>query len=357
MRRGTATRTGEAIDREAGFLGTQIGSNTQEDGFAFTFSTTQRFYEPALRIAADVIRNPSFPETEVAREKALQVAAIRRVFDSSVERPMQLFRTAMYGEHPYGLPELGTEQTVATFDRAKLESWWRGMISADRTMIVVVGDVDASDVRRVMEEQFGKLPVMMQTMIAPPEPKLPTSPREATEQRDRKQTAMVVGFPTVPPADPQWPAFRLMQAVTSGLGGTFFAELRGRQSLAYTVNATPMSFAQYGAFRGYLAGEASKEATAKAALLAEMRKLQGEGIQEPNLARAKAYYTGATLIAMETNVNRAVDYGRSYVLGVPLDHTDRVLKQVPGITSSDLRSAAKKYMAGDNYVYAAVRGK
>lgn len=357
MRRGTATRSGEAIDREIGFLGAQIGTGTWEDGFAFSFSTAQRFYEPALRIAADVIRNPSFPEAEVAREKGLQQAALRRLFDSSTERPMQLFRTAMYGDHPYGLPEMGTEQSLASIDRAALEAWWRGMISADRALVVVVGDASAADIRRVMEEQLGKLPTVMQAMVMPPEPKLPTTPREMTEQRDRKQTAMVIGFPTVPPADPQWPAFRLMQSVTTGLSGTFFAELRGRQSLAYTVSAVPVSFARYGAFRGYLAGEASKEATAKAALLKEMRKLQGEGIQADELARAKAYYLGSTRMVLETNVARANDFGRSFVLGVPLDHTEQTLAIIPKLTVADLQNAAKRYMGGENYVYAAVRGK
>ncbi len=357
MRRGTAGRSGEAIDREIEFLGTQLSVSTQDDGFGFWFSTVGRFYEPALRIAADVLLNPAFPESELAREKALQVAAIKRSYDSSTERPMQLFRSAMYGDHPYGLPELGTEASLETLDRAALQRWWKQAVAADRALIVVVGDAAAEDVRRVMQARLAGLSRSAGPLALPPPPRLPSSPREALEQRDRKQTAMVIGFPTVPPASADWPAFRLMQAVTTGLSGTFFAELRGRQSLAYTVSAVPISFASQGAFRGYLAGDASKERQAHAALLKEMRRLQDDGITAEEVARAQAYYAGSMRLSLETNASRAADHARSYVLGLPLDHTERTLRHMPSLGVDDLRSVARRYLGGENYVYAAVRGK
>ncbi|MEO5692625.1 MAG: pitrilysin family protein [Usitatibacter sp.] len=357
MRRGTASRSGEAIDREIEFLGSQLNVVTQDDGFGVWFSTVGRFYEPALRVASDVLLNPAFPEAELAREKGLQSAAIKRSYDSSTERPLQLFRSAMYGDHPYGLPELGTEATVSALDRAALQLWWKQTVAADRALIVVVGDASARDVRRVIEERLGAMARSAGPLPVLAAPVLPKAPREALERRDRKQTAMVIGFPTVPPSSSDWPAFRLMQSLTSGLSGTFFAELRGRQSLAYSVNAVPISFASQGAFRGYLAGDASKEKQAREGLLKEMRKLQGEGITADDVARAKAYYAGSMRRGLETNAARAADYARSYVLGVPLDHTEKMLGVMPGLSVADLQGAAKRYLGGDNYVYAAVRGK
>jgi predicted Zn-dependent peptidase len=152
MRRGTATRSGEAIDREIEFFGTQLGLVSQPDGFGFTFSSAGHFYEPAMRVVADVLLNPAFPDDGIAREKALQVAALRRSMDSSTERPEQLLRAALFGDHPYGLPDRGTEATIASFDRAALQAWWKAHVAADRALVVVVGNVDAADVKRVMEE-------------------------------------------------------------------------------------------------------------------------------------------------------------------------------------------------------------
>ncbi|HYC38080.1 MAG TPA: pitrilysin family protein [Usitatibacter sp.] len=357
MRRGTGSRSAEAIDREIEFLGTQIGTQTWEDGFGFSFNTVTHFYEPALAIAADVLANPTFPADGLAREKALQVAALRRSLDSSTERPLQIFRAAAFPGHPYGLNDRGTEQTVASLDRAALEAWWRASVVADRALVVVVGNVDAEAVRRVMEDRLAKLPRSSAALRPLPAIAPPSSARESVEERDRRQTAMVIGFPAVAPSHPDWHGLRLLQAHTSGLSGTFFRQLRSRQSLAYTVFAGPQPYAQQSMFIGYLAGEASKEREARASMLAEMRKLQGDGIDPEDLARAKSFFLGSTRIGRESSGAIAAEYGRNYVLGVPLDNVDRTLAAVPGYSADDLRAVARRYLAGDNYVYAAVRGK
>ncbi|HUP29581.1 MAG TPA: pitrilysin family protein [Usitatibacter sp.] len=357
MRRGTASRSAEAVDRDIEFLGGRLGSITQPDGFGFTFDSVARFYEPALRVVADVLLNPSFPAQEITREKALQLAALRRSQDSSLERPEQLLRAAMFGGHPYGLSDRGTEATLSALDRPALQVWWKSNVAGERAMIVVVGNVSAEDVRRVMEEQLAALPRSAPDGSPAVARAVPDAPRESIEERDRKQTAMMIGFPIVSASHPDWPALRMIQAVTSGLSGTFFAELRSRQSLAYTVFARPQSFARQGLFVGYLAGDASKEAQARAALLAEIRKLQGEGIKADDLARAKAFYAGSTRRSREGNAPLVIEYGGNYLLGLPLDNVDRILAAVPGLTVADLQRVAREQLAGDNYVYAAVRGK
>ena len=356
MRRGTASRSAEAIDREIEFLGTQVSAYTQDDGFGFGFDTLTRFFEPALAVAVDVMLNPTFPEEGIAREKALQVAALRRSLDSAIERPLQLFRSAMFPGHPYGLPEHGTEATIASLDRAALQGWWKSSLAADRALIVVVGNADAEDVRRVVEDKLAALPRTVGTLAAAPAPRPPAAMTEAIEVRDRKQTAMVIGFPAAAPASTDWHALRLAQSMASGLSGTFFRELRSRQSLAYVVFAGPQGHAQQGTFFGYLAGEAAKEQTARNALLAELRKLRDAGVREEDLARAKSYFAGSTRIGRESSSALAGEYGRNYVLSVPLDHVDLTLRTVPGISVADLRAVAQRYFSGDNYVYAAVRG-
>lgn len=357
MRRGTATRTGEQIDRELEFYGTQIGTVGYEDGFGFTFTTTTALYDPVLGIVADVLGNPAFPADGVAREKGVQLAAIRRSFDSSIERPLQLFREAMYPGHPYGLPELGTEATLAKMDRDALREWWKRSVAMDRALIVVVGDVDAQDVKRVLEQRLAAMPRSAAPLPPIPAVMPPKGVREEVEQRERRQTAMVVAFPAVPPSHPDWNALRLLQSLTSGLAGTIFEELRSRQSLAYVTFARPITFAGHGAFIGYLAGDAAKEPAARAGLLTELRKLGGEGVQPAELERAKSALVGNARINRETAGARVAEYGRNYVLGLPLDAFDRTLAEVPRLTVDDLRRVGKTYFAGEDYVFAAVRGK
>jgi zinc protease len=301
--------------------------------------------------------HPSFPEDQVTREKALQLAALRRSLDDARERPLQLYRAAMFPGHPYGLPDRGDEKTLAKIDRAALQAWWKASVAADRMLVVVVGNVDPEDVRRKLDEKLSGLARSGAKLAPPPVPAPPAEVRESVEQRDRKQTAMIAAFPGPAPSEPSWHAFRLLQYVTSGLSGTFFRELRARRSLAYSVSAAPQAYAGAGTFITYLASEAGKEEVARRSMLAEIHKLQGEGDTEADVARAKPYFAGTTRIARETTGARVTEYGRNYVLSVPLDHVDRTLEAASRLGVEDLRAAARRYLAGDNYVFAAVRGK
>jgi zinc protease len=356
LRRGTRSRTGPVIDRELDFHGAQLAPIVADDGFGFQLEALTTQYEQALDLLADVLLHPAFAERGLALEKSVQAAAIRRQMDSSSERPLQLFRAAMYPGHPYGLPELGTEASLGSLDRAAVQGWWQGAVAADRATILVVGNIDAEDARRVVEAKLAALPRTGAALRPlPPAPK-PTRVVESVEQRDRKQTSMVVAFPAVPLAHPDWAALRLLQSVTSGLSGTFFAELRGRQSLAYTVGARPVAFAQQGSFAGYLACEASKEAAARTGLVGEIHRLAGDGVQAADLARAQSYFSGSTRIARESNSALAREYATNVIADLPLDRVDRLLVEVPRLTVDQMRVVARRYLAGEDYVYAAVRG-
>lgn len=357
MRRGTRTRTGEQIDREIEFLGTALGIAVDEDFFGFSVDVLQPYFPAALSLLADVVLAPTFAPEGVEEEKYLQLAAIRRGLDSSSDRPFQLFFSTFYGNHPYALPDSGFLSSVEILGSHDLRDWYEQNVAADAALIVIVGDVVADDVYAVMEKTFAKLPKSVALRPAIPQVIPPQTQIEITETRNRKQTAVVIGYQTVPPPHPDWIPLRVLQDVTSGLAGTFFAELRGKRSLAYTVFAGDSSRQFAGAFVGYIASEASKEEAARKGLIDEMKRLGTDGIQPEDLARAKSYLSGATKIRLQTNSSLAAEIAQNYLYGLGLDFTERFLDRVHGVTLDELRAIAKKYLSHDNYTVATLRGK
>lgn len=357
MRRGTSMRSGEQIDREIEFLGTQLGIVIDEDYFGFKLDIIQKHLPAGLGILADVICNPVFPDEGLAEEKHLQLASIQRSYDSSSDRPFQLFSSAYYGNHPYGLPETGFASSVDPILAEDLRGWYRETIVADDALLVVVGDVRSDDVHALMESSLGSIgPRPGRRPLVPPV-MIPQARLEVIEHRDRKQSAVVVGFPTVPPKHPDWIVLRLIQDITSGLAGTFFAELRARRSLAYTVFAGDSSRDLAGTFVGYIASDASKEFEAKEGLIAEIHRLGTDGIKPEDLERARSYATGSMRIRLQTNSSLASEITQNYLFGLGLDFTDRFLERIRTLTLDEVRDVAKKYLSRDNYTVATLRGK
>jgi zinc protease len=355
MARGTTSRTAEEINQQIEFLGSRIGSVVGDDYFGFSISIPQKSYRGGLEILADVVLRPTFPEEDVREERHQQLAAIRRSLDSSQVRAQQLAERALFGNHSYALPPEGFPSSLQHLDSAALRDWWSSQVTGDGALIVVVGDIATADAISAVTAAFEGLPKRTAVRkVTSPEP--PSTRVALTEFRDRRQSAIMIAFPTVTPSHPDWPALRLLQNVTSGLAGTFFAELRGRRSLAYTVYARDSARVQGGSFVAYLASDSSKEEEARTALLAEIRKLSGDGIRDDDVERAKRHFAGVTRIRLQTNSALASELVWNHFFGVGHDFTEKLLARTNELQSDDLRAAAKKYLSGEEFAIGVMSG-
>ncbi|MFA6959013.1 MAG: pitrilysin family protein [Thermoanaerobaculia bacterium] len=357
LKRGTRRRSREEIDREIEYLGTQIGIAFDDDYFGVSLDILRRHFPAGLDLLAETLLEPAFPAAEVEKAKKLQIASIRRSLDSSSERPFQLFRQAFYRHHPYAFPDAGFAPTVEALGRDELVAWHASAVTADAALIVVAGDVDPDDVHESMAARFGALPGSSAIRTAVPGFEPVASRTEIIESRDRRQSAIVAGFPTVTPTHPDWVAFRVLQDVVSGLSGTLFAELRGRRSLAYSVYAGDASHELAGAFVGYIASDASKDDEAREALIAEMRRFAVDGFDADDVARGRAHLAGAMRIRLQTSAAIRGEIAENYLFGLGTDFTERFLERVHSVGLEELRDVARRYLTGDNVVVATMRGR
>lgn len=357
MRRGTTTRSAEQIDREIEFLGTQIGSELQRDYFGYSVDVVSRNVGAAVALLADVVLNPTFPAKGVEEEKHLQKAAIRRNADSSQVRPTQLMYEAMYRNHPYALPAEGYVSSVDATSADALRAWWRDHVTADDALIVIAGDIHADDAKRMAEQAFGNLQKRVAPRATNALPLTAQGRSDVVEYRDRKQSAIAIGFPAVRYDDADYVPLRLLQQITSGISGTLFSELRGKRSLAYTVFSQVTSSEQGGAYWAYMATDAAKEEDARKGLLSELRRHAQDAFTEAHLARAKSSLAGTVKLQRQTNAAHVFEVARDHFLGLGLGFSDRLLADAQKQTVDDVKKAAAKYVGGENYVMAIVRGK
>lgn len=357
MRKGTTLRSGEEMDRQIEFLGTEFNITLEPDYFGMGLDIQRGNYGAGLALLAEVLRAPAFEDKGVQQERSQQLAAIKRNYDSATARPVQMAFETMYPGHPYGLPSTGYPSSLADLGSKDLREWHKERVNAQDAVFVVVGDITLQAARQMIEDQFAWLPqrTTEREALKPAAP--PTSRLEVAEYRDRKQSAIVYLFPTVPRTNKDWPALRLLGNVTSGLAGTFFADLRGKRSLAYTVFAQDNSRATDGLFLAYIATDAKKEETAKTALLEEVRRLAKDEFDAADVQRAKSYYAGSTRINRETNAALSRELATNAMFGLELDFTDRLLATTAALSLEDLRAVSAKYLLGDGFVGAVQKGK
>ena len=91
-------------------MGSQLASATGRERTVLNAETLSRHWPNALEIIADLVRNPTFPESELSRIRTERLTAQRRIRDDPAALAGRVTSPLLYGsETPYGHPLSGTE--------------------------------------------------------------------------------------------------------------------------------------------------------------------------------------------------------------------------------------------------------
>lgn len=353
--KGTATRTAEEF--AAGFesLGTRLNWIYGADYWGYAFRVLNDRFEEALGLFADVLHNAAFDPEEVAREKEAISAEIRRSFDNSMDRSLDLLDEAAYGTHPYGLPERGSIASLQEIRVDDLKAWHERM-GHTAPFVGAAGAMDPERIRAVVSHALntsgtglffgdGKAPEGLAGVV------------ERVETRDRNQTAASIGFFTVPADSDDRFALDALASVLSGLGGRLFAEVRGRQGLAYTVSAWHTVRKDAGMFTVYTATDPGNEDRARASIFDELEKVRQDLVTAEELDRVRTFIAGAKSISLQASFALASDLCRNAVYGRPEEASDYYVQRIQSLTREDLQDAAQRYLLPDRYAAGILRGK
>jgi len=356
MIKGSATRDARQVALQIEGLGSSIDRLIDEDYFGFAVSILSKHARRGFDILMDLVRRPAFRHEEIDKERSLQLAAQESIKDQSLPFTFQLFRQAAFGSHPYALPSFGLMVPVQSMKRENLVRWHRAMVRPATMAVAVVGDLEeqeaidmvgSSIVDWVQEGHGEKDPGQLVAWGA----------SEVVESRRRQQTAQVIGFPTPGLQTPERFSLDIVQAVTSGLGGRFFEEVRGKRGLAYAVHAFNYHKVAGGAFTVYLATSPTDETEARRVLFQEIARLRHEGPRAEEVERAARYVRGSHAIALQGNAQRAYRFTDAEVRGIGMEAVQVYPERIASVGFDDVHDAIWRYLDPDHCAMGVLRGE
>jgi zinc protease len=222
---------------------------------------------------------------------------------------------------------------------------------ARRALIAVCGDVDAEEVRRVLDRALREwrpgsdLPYT--TPVLPPR-----APRAALFAAEREQVHVFLGHLGIPRNEPDYPALVVMDHVLGtgpGFTNRCAMKLRDELGLAYTVtaNITASAGVYPGTFTAYIGTSPDKVATAVAGFVREMRRMQDEPVGEAELAVAKSYVVGSFALSFQRAARRAAFMILAERFGLPADYLERAPLTFAAVSADDVQRAARKHLHPD----------
>lgn len=155
---GTTTRDSTAIARAREELGAEFGSSSSADRTTVTLSVPSANLAPAADLFADVIRNPAFADSEVARVRTSQLAGIAQELTNPDGIANRVVPQYLWGPaSPYTKSGAGggDPRAVAALTPADLRAFQQAWLRPDKAKIFITSDRPLAEVKQVLEVEFG----------------------------------------------------------------------------------------------------------------------------------------------------------------------------------------------------------
>jgi predicted Zn-dependent peptidase len=278
---GTSTRSSTQIADESEFIAARPNIGVDRENVVASTDALTRHWPKALELLADVLINPTFPETEFERVQRERLTDLRRLKDDANAIADRVANGLLFGQHtPQGHPISGREAAVGAFTRDEIREHHRRMLLERHPIFVVVGDVAAEEAAREIEAAFRGWPAPAATGS----PQLDGARRGGTtiylvDKPSAPQSVINAGHLTVARTHPDYAALVVMNMA---FGGQFTARLNMnlREDKGYTYGYRSR-FDWRKAHSAYAAGGSVQTAVTRESVyetLKEFRDLAGERV-------------------------------------------------------------------------------
>lgn len=338
-----STEISHLVESMAGSLSGFAGRNTM----GLQMKGLSRFFGESFDIFADCLVNPTFPEAEFEREQYLHLERIKNRRDSLGKVNYDQFCSLFFGDHPYGLPSVGTPKSIGNIDREGLAEHYQNHVRSDRLVLSVVGDVDRSQVINLAEQNLVGTDSTTSANgdISDYESRNDVSVEIGELQKE--QAFLTVGFDAPWIGDEDYYGLRVLNSILSGQGGRLFYELRDRQSLAYSVFARALLGLDASALMVHMGTSPSKLQKAIGGIRREIEKLREGDITQEEIDRAKQYIIGSHDIGLQKYSSRAKQMGLDELYGLGYRHLERFPDKIETVDQTELQHLVDTYLNPD----------
>ena len=355
MVKGTSSYSALRFAQATEDLGASVAVNAGLEAMSWSLSVPSRHFEAALSLLAEAVQRPVFPVDALETERAVAIAAAARARDDMYRWPMKLATSAAYGSHPYARPVIGTEQSLSSIDVDDVKHFYRKNIADGETVIAIIGDIKPDETASAIMGEFGSLAWSPGTAVN--DVCWPSFGASVVEDRDRQQSAIAMLYPGPSMFDASRFTARVLSAITSGLGGRFFEQLRDVKSLAYTVSAFPVERTASGAFASYIATSPEREEEALEGLKTEFARLRDAAPTDEEIARAKRYLVGTHAISRQSGASVLGEAVDCWLFGRELSELQLVEDRINAVSAAEILALVREHFVEGSEVTGVVRGK
>lgn len=243
--KGTHTRDCQQINLDAELLGAEVNAHTDKDHTAYHMRGLAADAPRFIAMLGDIVRNGTYPEAELARERSVILQELSEDDDDPVSTAYKLFDHHCFGSHPMGLPVIGARRIIETLTRDDLLAYVGRQYTGANIIVAAAGDVQLDALAAAAEAAFGSMPAGSPNAVEAPRH---IGGLGARRQTGASQTHVVLGFPIPALAEPHHAAVMAAAVFGEGMSSPLMDEIRERRGIAYYCSCSSDVYEHCGQF-------------------------------------------------------------------------------------------------------------
>lgn len=319
-------------------------------GISLRTMSSERERKQALDVMARIIQNPEFSQPVLTREKARIVAGIKESSTKPDYIADQELMKMLYGNHPYGLNEVGEIDTVSSLQRQDLFDFYRSHYVTHQAVIAIIGDVTRLEAEAIVKSLTENLSSSNHQATVP----AVQAPASGIKRisHPATQSHIQLAYPGLRRIDPDYFPLLVGNHILGGGGfvSRLMEEVRQQRGLAYSVSSYFSPLKEQGPF---LIGLQTKKDQSEEAFALTQKVLSDfvkAGPTKEELTASKKNIIGGFPLRIDSN-SKILNYlSMIGFYNLPLTYLDDYLIAVEAVTIEQIRDAFQRRIQPDGMV-------
>ncbi len=334
-------------------LGGRDNAFTSRDYTGYHQQVEKSRLEQVMALEAERMQHLVLDAAEFSKEIRVVMEERRlRTEDQPMSLLYETLNATAYVSHPTRNPVVGWMSDLQSMTVADARRWYEQWYAPNNATIVIVGDVDAKQVKQLAEKHFGKIPAKTLPAAKPQEEPPQRGIKRVTVKAPAENPHLVMAWkvPRLQDVEKDDDAFAL-QALAAVLDGYDNARLPAKlvrtERLANSVDAGYDTVAR-GPVMFTLSAEPTRDTSVEkleAVLRAELERVANEGVSAEELKRVKAQLIASQVYKRDSVFGQAMEIGSMEMAGISHRQIDRIIERLAAVTPAQVQSVARKYFS------------
>jgi predicted Zn-dependent peptidase len=351
--KGTKHRSAEEIARQVDSIGGNMDAFTAKECICFNVKVLDEHVPTALDIVSDLVLNPIFDASDIARERGVIMEEIKMDEDNPDYLVHEIFTQNFWKDHPLGKPILGTKETVKRFERDAVLNAYEHRFAPGNIIVSAAGNIDHDGFVKLVTGHFEHMKPMDNGFHSSA-PKI-VSRITLRNKKALEQVQLCIGVPAHPIAhEKRHAGYILNTLLGGGMSSRLFQNIRERQGLAYAIYSDLNPYRDTGCLAVYAGTSLASASKVVQSVVSEFRKLKSEPVPEEELRRSKAQLKGSLMLSLESSTSRMSNLARQEMYFDRFYDLDELIARIEAVTAEDLTALANEFFKTESVAVTAL---